>query len=142
MRAAGNVILKVDTSTTSTPSFVDLEKVQLGLTMGGSTDTFSMDSLDNVSGFKLVAPGDSDYEISGSYIIAAEASAPGQAALQNALRSADKTIKVQWAEVKGKGLKQYTALCVVTAGVMTANDPLTRSFTLKPAEPPTETTQA
>ena len=112
----------------------------MGLTMGGSTDTFSMDSLDNVSGFKLVAPGDSDYEISGSYIMTAGAA--GQAALQTALRSNTKTIKVQWAEVKGAGLKQYTALCVVTAGVMTANDPLTRSFTLKPSEPPVESTQA
>jgi len=140
MRAVGNVILKVDTSSTATPSFVDLEKVQMGLTMGGSTDTFSMDSLDNTSGFKLVAPGDSDYEISGSYIITAGAS--GQAALQAALRSTAKTIKVQWAEVKGTGLKQYTALCVVTAGVMTANDPLTRSFTLKPTETPVESTQA
>ena len=140
MRAVGNIILKVDTSATATPSFVDLEKVQMGLTMGGSTDTFSMDSLDNVSGFKLVAPGDSDYEISGSYIMVAGAT--GQAALQTALRSTAKTIKVQWAEVKGTGLKQYTALCVVTAGVMTANDPLTRSFTLKPSEPPVETTQA
>ena len=140
MRAVGNVILKGDPSATATPSFVDLEKVQMGLTMGGSTDTFSMDSLDNVSGFKLVAPGDSDYEISGSYIMVAGAT--GQAALQTALRSTTKTIKVQWAEVKGTGLKQYTALCVVTAGVMTANDPLTRSFTLKPSEPPVESTQA
>ena len=140
MRAVGSVILKVDTSSTATPSFVDLEKVQMGLTMGGSTDTFSMDSLDNVSGFKLVAPGDSDYEISGSYIMVAGAA--GQAALQKALRSSEKTIKVQWAEVKGTGLKQYTARCVVTAGVMTANDPLTRSFTLKPSEPPVESTQA
>ena len=48
MRAVGNVILKVDTSLTSTPSFVNLEKVQMGLTMGGSTDTFYMASLDNV----------------------------------------------------------------------------------------------
>ena len=140
MRAVGNVILKVDTSATATPSFVDLEKVQMGLTMGGSTDTFSMDSLDNVSGFKLVAPGDSDYEISGSYIMTAGAA--GQTALQKALRSSTKTIKVQWAEVKGTGLAQYTALCVVTAGVMTANDPLTRTFTLKPSESPVETTQA
>ena len=140
MRAVGNVILKVDASATATPSFVDLEKVQMGLTMGGSTDTFSMDSLDNVSGFKLVAPGDSDYEISGSYIMTAGAA--GQVALQKALRSAEKTIKVQSAEVKGTGLAQYTALCVVTAGVMTANDPLTRTFTLKPSEPPVETTQA
>ena len=140
MRAVGNLILKVDTSATATPTFVDLEKVQMGLTMGGSTDTFSMDSLDNVSGFKLVAPGDSDYEISGSYIMTTGAA--GQAALQKALRSSAKTIKVQWAEVKGTGLTQYTALCVVTAGVMTANDPLTRSFTLKPSEPPVETTQA
>ena len=139
MRAVGNVMLKVDTSPTSTPSFVDLENVQMGLTMGGSTDTFSMDSLDNTSGFKLVAPGDSDYEISGSYIITSGAT--GQAALQAALRSTAKTIKVQWAEVKGSGLKQYTALCVVTAGAMTANDPLTRSFTLKPTEAPVETTQ-
>src|SRR5574344_100833 len=140
MRAVGNVILKVDTSSTSTPSFVELEKIQMGLTMGGSTDTFSMDSLDNVSGFKLVAPGDSDYEISGSYIMTAGAA--GQAALQAALRSTEKTIKVQWAEVKGTGLKQYTALCVVTDGVMTANDPLTRSLTLKTSEPPFESTQA
>lgn len=140
MRAVGNVILKVDASLTATPSFVDLEKVQMGLTMGGSTDTFSMDSLDNVSGFKLVAPGDSDYEISGSYIMVAGAA--GQTALQKALRSAEKTIKVQWAEVKGTGLPQYTALCVVTAGKMTANDPLTRTFTLKPAEPPVESVQA
>ena len=140
MRAVGSVILKVDTSATATPTFVNLEQVQMGLTMGGSTDTFSMDSLDNVSGFKLVAPGDSDYEISGSYIMTAGAA--GQAALQAALRSSAKTIKVQWAEVKGVGLKQYTALCVVTAGVMTANDPLTRTFTLKPSEPPVETTQA
>ena len=140
MRAPGSQILKVDTSATATPSFVDLEMVEQGLTMGGSTDTFSIDSLDNVSGFKLVAPGDTDYEISGSYIMTAGAA--GQAALQTALRSTAKTIKVQWAEVKGTGLKQYTALCVVTAGVMTANDPLTRSFTLKPAEAPVESTQA
>ena len=60
----------------------------------------------------------------------------------NSFGSTTKTIKVQWAEVKGAGLKQYTALCVVTAGVMTANDPLTRSFTLKPAEAPVESTQA
>ena len=139
MRAVGNVILKVDTSSTATPSFVDLEKVQIGLTMGGSTDTFDISSLDNVSGFKLSAPGDTDYEISGSYIITAGAA--GQTALQKALRSAAKTIKVQWAEVKGTGLPQYTGLCIVTAGVMTANDPLTRSFTLKPAEPPIENAQ-
>ena len=140
MRAVGSIILKVDTSATATPSFVDLEKIQMGLTMGGSTDTFSMDSLDNVSGFKLVAPGDSDYEISGSYIMTAGAA--GQAALQTALRSTEKTIKVQWAEEKGAGRPTYTALCVVTAGVTTHSDPLKRSFTLKPTEAPVESTQA
>ena len=88
MRAVGNVILKVDTSSTSTPSFVDLEKVQIGLTMGGSTDTFSMDSLDNVSGFKLVAPGDSDYEISGSYIMTGVTTVNGWKAGSAVLRPA------------------------------------------------------
>ena len=140
MRAVGNVILKVDTSATATPSFVDLEKVQMGLTMGGSTDTFDISSLDNVSGFKLSAPGDSDYEISGSYIMTA--GAVGQAALRKAFGSTAKTIKVQWAEEKGVWLALYTALCVVTAGVTTHSDPLKRSFTLKPTEAPVETTQA
>ena len=140
MRAPGSQILKVDTSATATPSFVDLEMVEQGLTMGGSVDTISMDTLDNTSGFKIVAPGDTDYEISGSYIM--KAGAAGQAALRKAFGSTAKTIKVQWAEEKGAGRPTYTALCVVTAGVTTHSDPLKRSFTLKPTEAPVETTQA
>lgn len=140
MRAPGSQILKVDTSATATPSFVDLEMVEQGLTMGGSTDTISMDTLDNTSGFKIVAPGDTDYEISGSYIM--KAGAAGQAALRKAFGSTAKTIKVQWAEEKGAGRPTYTALCVVTAGVTTHSDPLKRSFTLKPTEAPVESTQA
>ena len=140
MRAPGNQILKVDTSATATPSFVDLEMVEQGLTMGGSTDTIPMDTLDNTSGFKIVAPGDTDYEISGSYIM--KAGAVGQAALRKAFGSTAKTIKVQWAEEKGTGKPQYTALCIVTSGVTTHSDPLKRSFTLKPMEAPVETTQA
>ena len=140
MRSVGNVILKVDTSATATPSFVDLEMVEQGLTMGGNTDTIPMDTLDNVSGFKLVAPGDSDYEISGSYIM--KVGAVGQTKLREAFGSTAKTIKVQWAEEKGTGLALYTALCVVTAGVTTHSDPLTRSFTLKPTEAPVKTLQA
>jgi len=140
MRAPGNQILKVDLSTTEPPYFVDLEMVEQGLTMGGSTDTFSMDTLDNTSGFKIVAPGDTDYEISGSYIM--KSGAVGQEALRKAFGSAAKTIKVQWAEEKKTGLPLYTALCVVTAGVTTHSDPLRRSFTLKPIEAPVESTQA
>ena len=140
MRAPGSQMLKVDTSATATPSFVDLEMVEQGLTMGGSTDTFSMDTLDNTTGFKIVAPGDIDYEISGSYIIVSGAA--GQTALRKAFGSTAKTIKVQWAEEKKTGLPMYTALCVVTAGVTTHSDPLKRSFTLKPTEAPVATTQA
>ena len=140
MRAPGSQMLKVDTSATATPSFVDLEMVEQGLTMGGSTDTFSMDTLDNTTGFKIVAPGDTDYEISGSYIIVSGAA--GQTALRKAFGSTAKTIKVQWAEEKKTGLPMYTALCVVTAGVTTHSDPLKRSFTLKPTEAPVATTQA
>ena len=140
MRAPGSQILKVDTSATATPSFVDLEMVEQGLTMGGNTDTIPMDTLDNTSGFKIVSPGDTDYEISGSYIM--KAGAVGQVALRKAFGSTAKTIKVQWAEEKGAGRPLYTALCVVTAGVTTHSDPLKRSFTLKPTEAPVETTQA
>ena len=114
--------------------------VEQGLTMGGNTDTIPMDTLDNTTGFKIVAPGDTDYEISGSYIIVSGAA--GQTALRKAFGSTAKTIKVQWAEEKKTGLPMYTALCVVTAGVTTHSDPLKRSFTLKPTEAPVATTQA
>ena len=139
-RAVGKHILKIITATTPSKVYTQLEQVQMGLTMGGSVATWDNNSLDNTTWFTLTGAGDKDYTISGSYLMAENS--PAQEALEAALDSTSKEIEVQWAERKGTGEKLYTAVCVVTEGTTTFNDPLTRSFTLKPKEAPTETTQA
>ena len=139
-RAVGKQILKILTAKTPSKVYTQLEQVQAGLTMGGTVATWDNNSLDNTTGFTLTGAGDKDYSISGSYLM--DADCPAQEALEAALDSTSKEIEVQWAERKGTGEKLYTAVCVVTEGTTTFNDPLTRSFTLKPKSAPTETTQA